>query len=232
MLTTRQFRFVLEYCKHENATKAAESAGYEPVSAHTTGCRLLKNEEVLARIAERRAELAVVAQLTPEWVLKQWFDIASANPDDIVKIKVSCCAQCYDDETCAVIEAAGLGDTLNNPNPDCILCYGQGIKTMIITDTRRLSGAARRLFAGAQQTKDGIKVLFRDQDAALANLSKYLGMIVDKKELSGPGGGPVPVATVNVNELTDAQLMALCAGRNAMDGGIIEGTLNLAASNP
>ena len=49
----------------------------------------------------------------------------------------------------------------------------------------------------------------RDQDAAVAHLARYLGMMVDKKEISGPGGGPVPLAHITADDLTDDQLAAI-----------------------
>lgn len=230
-LTNRQFAFVLEYCKDFVAVRAYIRAGYSEKGAQTGSSLLLANPKIQAAIEERKAELAAVARLTPEWVLKQWMDIASANPEEIVKVQVTSCPSCYDSDTRAMFTEAALSDSLNVPNPECPTCRGEGLKSMLITDTRRLSGPARRLYAGAQQTKDGIKILFRNQDSALDNLSKYLGMIINRGELSGPGGGPVPLATVNVNELTDEQLAALCGGRNEINGGTNGGTLLLEASN-
>jgi hypothetical protein len=48
----------------------------------------------------------------------------------------------------------------------------------------------------------------------LMALGRYLGMFKDRSELSGPGGGRVPIAaaTVNLHELTDEQLLTLALG--------------------
>ena len=54
-------------------------------------------------------------------------------------------------------------------------------------------------------------------DAAVANLARYLGMMVDKKELSGPGGGPIPMASLTAEDLTDDQLAALLKADDATD---------------
>ena len=48
-----------------------------------------------------------------------------------------------------------------------------------------------------------------DKDAAVANLARYLGMMVDRKEISGPNGGPVPLAHITADDLTDDQLAAI-----------------------
>lgn len=57
----------------------------------------------------------------------------------------------------------------------------------------------------------------RDKDAAVANLARYLGMLVDKKEFSGPGGGPIPMANLTADDLTDAQLAAILRATDAPD---------------
>jgi phage terminase small subunit len=104
------------------------------------------------------------------------------------------------------------------PAPGCPVCYGDGIEREMVADTRKLKGSARRLYAGLKKTKDGIEIKMRDQDGALANLAKYQGMLVDRKELSGPGGGPVSIANITAADLTDDQLAALVAPAGAAGG--------------
>jgi phage terminase small subunit len=88
---------------------------------------------------------------------------------------------------------------------------------VFITDSRKLSAKAAKLYAGVKQTKDGIEIKMRDQDAALANISKYLGMLVDRKELSGPGGGPIPLsATAMPRDMSDEQLLALASAGSSV----------------
>ena len=86
-----------------------------------------------------------------------------------------------------------------------------------MADTRKLRGSARRLYAGVQKTKEGLKIVTRDQDAALTNIARYLGMMVDKKEISGPGGGPLAMATLTAEDLTDEQLAAILKASDATD---------------
>ncbi len=100
------------------------------------------------------------------------------------------------------------------PVEDCPECYGNGNQEAFIHDTRKLKGPAKLLYAGIKQTANGFEVKTRDQDGALAWLAKYLG--IDKKslELSGPNGGPIGVAHLKAEELTDDQLAALIAQTN------------------
>lgn len=236
-LTQKQSRFGFEYCKDYNGTKAAIRAGYSENGADVSASRLLALDSVQERIKEREEELACVFEIDSAWVLKQWRDIALADPRALTKVVVRPCRLCWPD-----------GLQIEDPNPLCIApilmkdggnmggCGGAGETAVILQDSSKLRGPALRLFAGAKQTKNGIEIKLRDQDAALANISNYLGMNVKRTEVSGPGGGPLNIATVNLNELTDEQLVALCVGdepgANALREGSIEGTLSLASSNP
>ena len=73
-LNIRQEKFVLEYLKDGNATRAATAAGYSAKTAHVQGCNLLKHPnvaEALLRARETVAEEAVAAAvISVEWVLK------------------------------------------------------------------------------------------------------------------------------------------------------------------
>lgn len=212
MLTDRQKRFVFEYGKDCIAIKAYIRAGYSERGAASGASALMDNPEVLEAIEEQKEMLACVARLSPEWVLHQWMQIASANPADIVKVVCEPCGECW-----------AISDPLLPPNPACKACEGRGCSHVVITDTRQLSGAARRLYAGAVQTRDGIKIQMRDQNEALKNLADYLGMLNKSKgELSGPGGGPIPVLHATPAELSDEQLLAI-AGAGSANLGVTTG---------
>lgn len=86
------------------------------------------------------------------------------------------------------------------PVPDCSKCDGDGEVDHLIADTRSLSPSARKLFAGVKVTKDGLQVLMRDQDKALDNIAKALGMLVEKRELTGKNGGPVVMQVTREDE--------------------------------
>lgn len=231
-----QSKFVIEWCKDlsddgtkPNATQAALRCGCTtPESAAVAASRWLQNDKVLAAIEERKAELAAAAGLTVEKVLRMWLDIAQANPNEITQIRRTCCRHCHGyghqyqwteaEYTKKVDECintgkevpdgmGGFGFNLNaDPHPDCPECGGMGVEEVYVADTRKLSHRAKLLYAGVQKTKDGIKVIMRDQDAAVANLSRYLGMTVDRKEISGPNGGPIPTVALKAEDLSDDQL--------------------------
>lgn len=216
-----------------NATQAAIRAGYSPKTAGSQGFDLLKLPEIQEAIEERKAEVLAAAGVTVEFVLRQWMQIAAADPNELIEVRKVNCRHCHgvmhayqwtEQEYLAACEIAiarkkpvpdGMGgfgyDVNREPSPDCPECGGHGHEREIIKDTRRLKGNARRLYAGAQRTKDGIKILFRDQDAAVNNLAKYLGMLIDKKEIGGPNGGPIAVANLKAEDFTDDQLASILA---------------------
>ena len=62
-ISSKQKRFVIEYCKDWNATAAAKRAGYPAASAHNAGHRLLRRPAVRAAIRERQDRVAQAALL-------------------------------------------------------------------------------------------------------------------------------------------------------------------------
>lgn len=61
-------------------------------------------------------------------------------------------------------------------SPECPECEGEGIPDLFIADTRKLSPAARRLFAGVKQTKNGLEVMMHSQDGARRMLGENFGI--------------------------------------------------------
>lgn len=101
------------------------------------------------------------------------------------------------------------------PHEGCPHCFGNGSQYTFVHDTRKLKGSAKLLYAGIKQTKDGVQVLMRNQDAALDYLAKYLG--IDKKsiELSGPGGKPIQsLSSVTTDPAEAAKIYAATMGGN------------------
>ena len=230
-LTPKQRRFVTEYCVDENATQAAIRAGYSENGAGQQAHLLLKHIEITEAITARMEDVAVAASVTPEMIVREWSKIAFGDPNAIVQVRRTCCRFCHgfghqyqwtEAEYSKAVDVAcdtgmgapdGMGgfgfDPNAEPAEDCPECGGQGIADVHVADTRKLRGAERALYAGAERTRNGIKVTLRDQDKARDNLARYLGMLVDKKEISGPGGGPLALAHLSADDLSDDQLAAI-----------------------
>lgn len=94
-------------------------------------------------------------------------------------------------------EFGGTGFTPNaDPHPECPKCHGRGVLSEWVADTRHLSPGARKLYAGFKRTANGLEVKMRDQDGALANIAKYLGMFVERHAHGGDANNrtPIPLA--------------------------------------
>lgn len=95
------------------------------------------------------------------------------------------------------------GDDFNftlAPHPECPECRGEGEVAVIVKDTTKLTGKARKLFGGVKWTKYGPEILYRDQDAALANIAKALGMFAEivrlEHNLHQKANAPMPTDPV------------------------------------
>lgn len=232
-ITARQRRFIDEYLIDRNASAAALRAGFKEPA---WGRRLLTDPRyrlVQDTVAKAIAKASERAEIDAAWVLRQWADIATADPNELVQYRRSCCRHCWgvghayqwsqaelDRETSRVIgmgkpapdASGGVGFDLNRePNPECPECGGEGKGRMIVADTRNLTGPARRLYAGVKLGKDGLEVKMRDQDGALANIAKHLGMFPSRVELTGKDGGPVQhqALPTDLSNLSDDELSNL-----------------------
>jgi phage terminase small subunit len=213
-LNDRQKRFVDEYIIDLNATQAAIRAGYSEKTAGQQAFDLLRKLEIQNLIAERQRDLQRRTEITQEMVLMRWWEIATADPNELISHRRVCCRNCFgkdhgyqwidEAEWLAAVRFAKLGagdkfkaedapsneggygfDATIRPHPKCPICKGEGHGQVFATDTRDVSGPARALYAGVKQTKDGMEIKMRDQDAALANVARHLGMFNDKLKLQG-----------------------------------------------
>lgn len=197
-------------------------------SVYSAAYELSNHPEVVAYIEEMTLEAQIVAQLSEAWVIRRYMDLATADVNELIEARRVCCRYCHGvdhayqwidlkewaDEYARVMnsnsrakiqqplpdDSGGVGFSgMREPHPSCPRCYGEGGSYIHVHDTRKLKGAARMLYAGVKQTKDGIQVLTRDQDAALAFLARHLGL--DKKTLEViPPGGSLPKLTTDPAE--------------------------------
>lgn len=186
-LEPRQAKFVQEYLVDLNATQAAIRAGYAPKAAQEQASRLLSNAIVRAEVDKGIEARAARTEITVDKVLKRWWQIANADPNELMELRRVACPKCETPEI----------------NPVCEECGGEGINRPFFHDTRHLKGGARLLYAGVKVTKDGLEMKTHDQLRALEQVARHLGMFVDKKQLLGADGQPVdpvaPTLTVTIS---------------------------------
>ena len=214
MASDREKRFIKEYIIDLNAAQAAIRAGYSPRTAKQQGQRLVKKDSVQAAIQKEISKRSKRTEIKADDVLRNWHDIATADPNEIIHLRRVCCRNCYgidhqyqwrdEEEYNQAVQwakkvakeedkpakipsnAGGYGyNKLEKPHPQCPYCWGEGHMEIHAEDTRFLSPKAKLLYAGVKQTRDGFEIKMRDQDKAMENVAKHLGMFVEKKEITG-----------------------------------------------
>ena len=218
-------RFVEEYAKDRNGTQAAIRAGYSAnvETAGVTAARLLADVRVQKLVQVEIERVSKECQLEAVDILRDWLDVATADPSRLQSIRHVNCRHCwgvshlyqwkereYAEAIDAEIKAArkekrepelpdcggGFGfRRTREPNPNCPECEGEGVEDVRIADLESLTGPEKKLFAGIKLTLNGPEVVMRDQDKARDNIAKYLGLLVERKELTGKDGKPlIPAA--------------------------------------
>uniref|UniRef100_UPI0021A70AB7 terminase small subunit n=1 Tax=Proteus vulgaris TaxID=585 RepID=UPI0021A70AB7 len=194
--------------------------------------RMLRNAKVSRAITDALAERERRTEITQDAVLKIWWDIATADVNELTEYRRLCCRHCwgfgfnyqwrdsieFEDAIKKALTAnkphpqdvGGYGyDETLDPNPDCPRCNGAGIGRAYFHDTRDLTGPARRVFAGVKEGKFGVEVITRNQDEALKMVAQHLGMLKNKTELTGADGGPIQTTGIDLSHLSFEQLMQL-----------------------
>ncbi len=222
-LTPQQMLFIDELLADENMNATAcylRVFKCSPKSAESGASRLLSQAKIKKGLMEARERLQKASGINPAKVLQQWWQIATADPNEIMQLRRECCRHCHgksfgfqwrdeaeferalekaeadakaeEKEPNLPTDEGGYGfDSEAPPNPDCPECEGKGHARVHINDTRHLTGAARRLYAGIKTTQNGIEVKTRDQDAALLNIARHLGMLDPKLTLKGDKENPL-----------------------------------------
>lgn len=176
-------------------------------------CRDAAKPKIALRLKELQDEVKERNMVTVEKVVERWWNIATADPNEILHLRRVCCRYCYgtnhryqwkdEDEYASAVHMAevdaelkekepiipsnegGYGfNRIADPHPSCPMCMGEGIPDLHISDTRKLSPQAKMLFAGFKQTQAGLEVKFQDQGKALENIARHLGMFKDTLDIN------------------------------------------------
>lgn len=200
VLTPKAQSFVNEYLVDMNGTQAAIRAGYSVRSAAEQAYDLLRKPQVWAAITAARKAQMERTQVDADRVVREAWNIAIADPRELVQVKIGCCRYCWGeghrrqrtlseynsarelhrtkgepDDTWE--EEGGIGyDPLRDPHPGCPECHGDGHPRTVLGDTRKLSPQALALYAGARETKFGIEILMHSKLDAMEKLAKHLGL--------------------------------------------------------
>lgn len=202
-LTVEEELFAIRRVELRNASAAYRAVydctGLAPYNIHDRARVLSGRADIAARIQEHRAVIEAQAVAKVIDLLRDWDDIATADPNEIVSVRVYNCRHCHGDgyayrwrdeaEMAAAYAAdpeaaASLPDCAGGfgwrrtdlPNPDCPRCEGKGVECVEVYDTTMLGPKAAKLYKGAKVTKEGrIEVLLHDQAEARVNIARVLG---------------------------------------------------------
>lgn len=94
-LSPKQQRFVEEYLVDLNAAAAARRAGYAVSGAAAIACRLMADPVIQEAIAAAMAERSERTTITADRVITELWGIATADPNELVEHRVSCCRFCW-----------------------------------------------------------------------------------------------------------------------------------------
>lgn len=234
--------FVREFVKDWNGSQAAIRAGYSTATAGVIAHELLNIPKIKAAIERRMEAAAAAAEVDTQLVMSELYGLAMADPRDLMKVEQDCCRYCYgidykyqwtmaqykrefnkslaDNELPPDLEGGVNFDPRLPPVEDCPECHGRGVERVAITPSAKLSRGAARLLASMKQTKEGIEIKTRDQDAALMAMGRVVGLFRDRQEITGPAGGPMQiqaaVATAALTSLTNEELEAHLLTRGVM----------------
>jgi phage terminase small subunit len=91
-------RFIIEYLKDFNGTKAAIRAGYPERSAHNYAHNFLKKASVIAAIQTELADRRQEARIEISEVIRYWWAMATADVREFTPIQWRCCRYCWGED--------------------------------------------------------------------------------------------------------------------------------------
>ena len=165
-MNPKQLRFCQEYVIDLNATQAAIRAGYSEKTANQIGSRLLANVKVQAEIVRLRSQVSEKLEITHEAVIREIARVAFGRVAKFIKVNAD--GDPYVDLSDATPEDLDLLESVQSE--DYLDGRGKGARAVRKT-----------------------KIVFQDRLKALQMLGQHLGLFIDRKEVSGPGGAPVVV---------------------------------------
>ena len=161
-LTAKQEKFIQEYLIDLNATQAAIRAGYSPKTANRIGPQNLSKVGIQEGIQAVRDKQQERTQITADNVLREIHRLASFDPRKL-------------------FHPDGTPKQIHELDDDTAACIGG----MEITSKTSADDPDKPELICVNKLK------VWDKNAALEKLCKYLGLSIERREISGPGGGPI-----------------------------------------
>lgn len=199
-LTNKEKVFVDEYLKCFNGAQAARNAGYSKNSIYSIAYENLRKPEIQAEIDKRMSEI----HMSSAEVLGRLSAQARGSHRPFVKVT---------DDGFVYFDFS---------NPEAIDNMHL-VKKIETKRTRRVVGKPDENGNIEEWEDEWVKVELHDPQAALQMLGKYHKLFVERKEHSGPNGGPIPISTPAFDirklkeYLTDGDLEILQSAAEVME---------------
>lgn len=190
----------------QDATAAYEYVyGCSHESASVNGSRMIARPSVKAEIARRRKERNVELNLSVADLLQELRNVVTADPRELMEYRRGACRFCHgwnheyqrtpneyrqavetwrllhkEDDPMGVNFPAQGGIGFNphkKPVRACPECFGEGAGYTHIKDSRTVSKAAARLYAGIKETTAGVEIRTRAVDKSVQLLMQNMGML-------------------------------------------------------
>lgn len=189
--------FIAEYLKDQNATAAAERAGY---SDSNYGRQLIANPNVAQAIAQQQKASIARTLADADEVLAQMWQLATFDANQLSQYRRGACRYCwgfghhyqwrdaveFDEETAKVEgregakqpeDTGGYGyDHNREPNPECPRCNGDGIGRPHFPDSRFLPPTAALAYSGVKVGKNGVEITSISREKMFEAVMKRLGL--------------------------------------------------------
>lgn len=218
-LTPSKEKFCQHFVTHRDQTAAYRHAynqrpDTKDKTINESASRLMRDPDIISRIEELQNQAPDVVEtvLTLAQIQQLWRDIALADPNELIGLKVGCCRYCwgvnhqYQWREREYLEEVAKAERLSKrdpdypfpdptggldfnhtiaPNPECPECRGEGIDRVVARDTSKLSPGARLLYGGVKKKRDGNELIIADKQKALENLTRMMGGFKDNVKVDG-----------------------------------------------
>ncbi|HCU0004176.1 MULTISPECIES: terminase small subunit [Citrobacter] len=195
-LSPKVKRFIAEYLKDQNATAAAERAGYSDANY---GRQLLTNPNVAQAIAQQQKASIERTLGSADEVLAQMWQLATFDANQLSQYRRGACRYCwgfghqyqwrdaveFEEKRLEAVErdrrepddSGGYGyDHNREPHPECPRCNGDGIGQPYFADTRKLPPDAALAYSGVKLGKNGVEITAISRERMYEAVMKRLGL--------------------------------------------------------
>ena len=201
-LTPKQERFAQlmstgQYTQREAYRRAGYSCNMQDAYIDVEACELAAQPKVARRIKELLDEFKERNMITKQRVMEEYAKLAFSDVTDFLDVRT---------ERVVV----GTYDRDGDEEP-----ISEITQLVLMKDTKQIDPDKLAAISEVRQTKEGISFKLHDKKGALDSVAKVLGIFTEKREHTGPGGGPIQMAVSLTAGMSEAEIAAELEGLEA-----------------